>query len=92
MRIRRRKKAAQAPNAGKAAVVKKPTSIRLTVLGGTERIFDYTENMTVKKLLEEADITLADGQMVAVDGHKAGLETVLKAGTVVTITSAIKNG
>lgn len=74
------------------SAAKSSTNIQLSVLGGKARSIEYTDGMTVGDLLKKADVTLADGQLVAVEGHKADMDTVIKAGAVVTITSAIKNG
>lgn len=74
------------------ATTKSSTNIQLSVLGGKAQSIGYTDGMTVGDLLKKAGVTLADGQLVAVEGHKADMDTVIKAGAVVTITSAIKNG
>lgn len=66
--------------------------VSLVVLGGDERRLDYVAGMTVAQALEQADMQLERGQVITVNGRPADGAQTIEPGSVVQLTSRVKNG
>jgi sulfur carrier protein ThiS len=62
------------------------------VLGGDVQKIDFEDGMTVGQALQNAGVERQDGAVVQVNGQPASDDDVLETGSVVQVTSRIKNG
>jgi hypothetical protein len=73
---------AEAPRAG----------VQFVVLGGDTSKHDFEDGMTVQDVLDRANATVEDGQVVTVDGAPAKTDQALEPGAVVQVVGRVKNG
>ena len=83
----------QNPDEAQAPVIETPTWVQVTVLGGDVHNIDVGEGKTVAQALEEAGITVQDGQSITVNGRPVtNTDQALEAGTVISVVGKIRNG
>ncbi len=66
--------------------------VNVVVLGGDAHRLDYVDGMTVAQALEQAELQLERGQVITVNGQPVDSEQVIEPGSVVQLTSRVKNG
>ncbi len=66
--------------------------VRITQLAGDTITLDFEETVTVREYLSRANVQLANGNVVTVNGAPADLDTTVEPGSVVVVAGKINNG
>ena len=66
--------------------------VDVAVMGGEVTKLDYEPGMTVRQVLEAANIELKRGSVVQINGQPAILDDVVEANSVVQVTGRVYNG
>lgn len=66
--------------------------VRVTQLAGDTITLDFEETVSVREYLNRANIQLANGNVVTVNGAPADLDSTVEPGSVVVVAGKINNG
>ena len=66
--------------------------VRITQLAGDTVTLDHEEAVTVREYLQRANIVLANGQVVTLNGTPADLDATVEPGSVVVVAGKVVNG
>ncbi len=69
-----------------------PQWVQVAVLGGDVQQLDFEDGMTVAEVLQAAQIESTQGSVVQVNGRAAAADEIVEPGSVVQVTSRVKNG